>query len=151
MILVAGLWHLIISFTNITDYGTNFEFVRHVLSMDTIFPNSNVAYRSLSQTWIHHLCYWMIIVMESLIAVLLLLSGYGMYQAIKANGNDFENAKSKAYSGITLSMILWFLSFTVIGAEWFSMWQSTEWNATQTAKTNLLIMMGIYISLLLVD
>lgn len=151
LILTAGLWHLIISFTNLTDYGTNFEFVRHVLSMDTIFPNSKVAYRSLPQSWIHHVCYWMIIILESTIAILLLVAGYRMNQNLKANGIDFENAKSKAYVGISLGMILWFLSFTVVGAEWFSMWQSTAWNATETAKSNLLIMIGIYVSLILVD
>lgn len=33
-----GLLHLLVAFGNMTDYGTNFEFVKHVLSMDTIFP-----------------------------------------------------------------------------------------------------------------
>jgi len=32
----------------LTDYNTNFEFVRHVLSMDTIFPGNRLLYRRLT-------------------------------------------------------------------------------------------------------
>jgi predicted small integral membrane protein len=32
----------LVSFGNITDYGMNYEFVKHVRSMDTIFPNSTM-------------------------------------------------------------------------------------------------------------
>ena len=55
--LGLGLLHLIISFGNLTDYGTNFAFVQHVLSMDTIFPDSHVQYRAIHLPWMHHLFY----------------------------------------------------------------------------------------------
>ena len=32
----------LVMFGNITDYSTNFAFVRHVLSMDTIFSDSTI-------------------------------------------------------------------------------------------------------------
>jgi predicted small integral membrane protein len=45
MIGSLALYAFIVAFDNITDYDTNFEFVRHVLSMDTIFPGSALLYR----------------------------------------------------------------------------------------------------------
>src|SRR5258708_28756778 len=40
-----ALFAFVVTFDNITDYDTNFEFVRHVLSMDAIFPGSTLLYR----------------------------------------------------------------------------------------------------------
>ena len=37
MVACLALSALIVTFDNLTDYDTNFEFVRHVLSMDTTF------------------------------------------------------------------------------------------------------------------
>ena len=42
--LFAGL----VAFDNLTDYGTNYVFVRHVLSMDTTLPGNALMYRSIS-------------------------------------------------------------------------------------------------------
>jgi predicted small integral membrane protein len=50
----SGLLTLLIAFSNITDYATNFEFVKHVLSMDSIFENSTVKYRSITSDGLHH-------------------------------------------------------------------------------------------------
>lgn len=149
--LSAGLWHLIISFSNITDYWTNFEFVKHVLSMDTIFPNSKLNYRSISQPWVHHIFYWLIISLELIISFCFIKAFLKMLSSMKSSTDAFGEAKSSAFIGVAFGMILWFLSFTIIGAEWFGMWQSTQWNATATAKSNLLIMMGVYFLLLVVD
>jgi Predicted small integral membrane protein (DUF2165) len=40
MVAAIALFATLVSFSNLTDYWTNFAFVQHVLSMDTIFPNS---------------------------------------------------------------------------------------------------------------
>lgn len=47
--LVAGfaLPASLVVFGNATDYATNFEFVRHVLLMDTIFPSATIRYRAI--------------------------------------------------------------------------------------------------------
>ena len=37
MVASLALFAFLVTFDNLTDYDTNFEFVRHVLSMDTIF------------------------------------------------------------------------------------------------------------------
>jgi predicted small integral membrane protein len=48
MVASLALFAFIVTFDNITDYETNFEFVRHVLSMDAIFPGSTLLYRGVT-------------------------------------------------------------------------------------------------------
>jgi predicted small integral membrane protein len=134
-----GLLHLLVAFGNLTDYGTNFEFVKHVLSMDTIFPNSTVGYRAISLPWVHHLFYACIIFLESLIAVFGLMAAYRFFKHLSSNTETFAEQKKPAYIALALGILLWFISFSVVGAEWFSMWQSADWNAVDTANRLLII------------
>ncbi len=41
IVMVAALaaFAFLVAYDNIVDYGANYEFVRHVLSMDTVFPD----------------------------------------------------------------------------------------------------------------
>lgn len=134
-----GLLHLLVAFGNMTDYGTNFEFVKHVLSMDTIFPDSKVGYRAITSTWVHHVFYVFIILMESLIAVFGLTAAYRFYQHRSAETESFSQQKKNAYIAVAIGVLLWFISFSIVGAEWFSMWQSADWNAVDTANRLLII------------
>ena len=38
IVAVIALFFTVVAFGNITDYGTNWQLVQHVLSMDTRFP-----------------------------------------------------------------------------------------------------------------
>ena len=53
-------------FGNVTDYAINFTFVQHVLSMDTIFPNSTIRYRAITTPALHHAAYAIIMAGELL-------------------------------------------------------------------------------------
>lgn len=134
-----GLLHLIVAFGNMTDYGTNFEFVKHVLSMDSIFPDSKVGYRAISSPWIHHVFYVFIILLESMIAVFGLTAGYRFYIHRNAETETFSQQKKNAYIAVAIGVMLWFISFSIVGAEWFSMWQSADWNAVDIANRLLII------------
>ena len=61
---LIGVFALLVGLDNIIDYGTNFEFVRHVLSMDTTFPENKLMWRAITSEWVHHVAYWMIIAAE---------------------------------------------------------------------------------------
>ena len=50
--LALGLFALLVGVDNIIDYGTNFAFVQHVLSMDTTFPGNKLMWRSITSDWI---------------------------------------------------------------------------------------------------
>src|SRR5215211_6759756 len=43
-----ALFASLVAFGNLTDYNTNFVFVQHVLSMDTVFPFSTIKYRAIT-------------------------------------------------------------------------------------------------------
>ena len=47
MSLALAAFCLLAAFDNLTDYGTNYLFVQHVLSMDTTFPGNALMYRSI--------------------------------------------------------------------------------------------------------
>jgi predicted small integral membrane protein len=65
-----GVFGLLTAFGNITDYGSNFAFVQHVMSMDTIFPESHLRYRAITSPALHHAAYWLIILGEALTGLL---------------------------------------------------------------------------------
>ena len=150
-VLGSGLLTLIIAFSNLTDYSTNFEFVKHVLSMDSIFENSTVKYRSITNNTIHHLSYLFIIMLEITMAYFFITSAVQMYLQIKNSKEQFNLAKKNAYIGVSLGILLWFIGFTVIGGEWFSMWQSNDWNGLEVANRIVSFFMLTYLALVIVD
>ena len=40
LVAAGGLFCLLVGYNNIVDYGSNYMFVQHVLSMDTTFPDN---------------------------------------------------------------------------------------------------------------
>src|SRR6185503_14911971 len=65
-----ALFASLVAFGNLTDYNTNFAFVEHILSMDTILPFSTIKYRSITNPTLHQAAYGIIIATEGVIAVL---------------------------------------------------------------------------------
>jgi predicted small integral membrane protein len=63
--LFAGL----VTFDNLTDYQTNYAFVRHVLSMDATPPGSALMYRSISSSSLWEAAYALIIAGEGATAL----------------------------------------------------------------------------------
>lgn len=147
----SGLMTFLIAFSNITDYATNFEFVKHVLSMDTIFENSTVKYRSITHDGFHHAAYIFIIAFETAMAYFFITSTIEMYLQLKGDKEKFNSSKKNAYIGICLGLVLWFVGFTVIGGEWFSMWQSADWNGLDPADRITTFFMLTYLALVVVD
>ena len=147
----SGLMTFLIAFSNITDYATNFEFVKHVLSMDTIFENSTVKYRSITHDGFHHAAYIFIIAFETAMAYFFITSTIQMYTQLKGDKEKFNASKKNAYIGICLGLVLWFVGFTVIGGEWFSMWQSADWNGLDPADRITTFFMLTYLALVVVD
>lgn len=124
--LTLGLHFMLVVFGNITDYGTNFQFVKHVLSMDSIPTDSHVAWRALKSETLYHLTYVVIIVWEAVTGLLCVWGGMRMATHLKSP--DFHAAKAYAIAGLWLGMLLWSLAFITIGGEWFMMWESASWS-----------------------
>lgn len=128
-----GLYALLVAFGNVTDYNSNFEFVKHVLSMDTTFDGNSLMYRALGATWVHHAGYIFIIIVEWIIAISCLVGAWNMGKYLKSDAASFHAAKKWGLIGLLLGVTVWFLGFQVIGGEWFAMWQSQVWNGLDSA------------------
>jgi predicted small integral membrane protein len=134
LVMAAALFCLLVGYNNIVDYGSNFMFVQHVLTMDTTFPDNAVrAGRAILDPQLHRAAYWMIIAAELLIGAVCLAGALRLLAALTASAARFNSAKSIAVAGLAGGMLFWFLGFIVVGGEWFQMWQSQIWNGQESA------------------
>lgn len=142
-----GLMALLVTLGNITDYYSNYYFVEHVMKMDTIFPNSDIHYRSVDSPFLYHTGYILLILAEAFMSFSCLKGVMTMYKKRKSTGVDFHIAKKWAVYGLISGIVIWFIGFEVIGGEWFGMWQSTQWNGLYSADRILTFITLIFISL----
>jgi predicted small integral membrane protein len=56
-----------------------------------------------------------------------------MLRALRAPAAEFARAKQLGIAAVTAGMLLWFVAFLSVGAEWFLMWQSKIWNGQEAA------------------
>jgi predicted small integral membrane protein len=132
----------IVVLNNITDYGSNFGFVQHVLNMSTTFPGNRLMWRSIDVPLVHHLFYICLISWETLAGMLIGIGAWKLWLARNAPVVQWQKAKGWAAIGFTLSLLQWYVGFLAIGGEWFAMWQSKVWNG-QEAAFRLFAIMGI--------
>jgi predicted small integral membrane protein len=135
IVMTASLaaFALVVTFDNITDYGSNFQFVRHVLSMDTTFPGNALLYRAITQPLLWHAAYIAIIVGEGATGIAFAVGAAALLGKLRASAAAFERAKRFTIIGATLAFLIWFTGFMVVGGEWFAMWQSKIWNGQEAA------------------
>lgn len=147
LVATVALFFTLIAFGNVTDYGSNWQFVSHVLSMDTIFPDSSLRWRAITDPTLQTAAYWLIIGWQILTAAVLWIGTLRLWNA--ARRSDFGPAKTPAVVGLSLGFLLYALGFLVVGGEWFAMWQSETWNGQQTAF-GFIAMIGAVLIILLI-
>lgn len=128
-----ALFCLLVAFDNIADYDTNYAFVQHVLSMDTIFPGSELRSRAITDPALWQLAYAAIIAAQAAAGALFAAGAILMANALHAPGADFNRAKGCVIAAVLTAFVLWFFGFMVVGGEWFAMWQSEDWNGQEAA------------------
>lgn len=133
LLAAIALWISLVAFGNLTDYGSNWPFVQHVLAMDTIFPDAGIHYRAITSPWLQRGAYVLIIATESLAAVLCWLGVWRLWRARAASAAVFHRAKRMSVLGLTVGLLVWLAGFIAIGGEWFGMWMSTQWNGLEAA------------------
>ncbi len=147
---IAGTATLVV-FDNVTDYPTNFAFVRHVLAMDTIFPDSGIGYRAITNPALHHAAYAIIIAAEAMAALMCWIGAVQLFGQRRASAGAFNGAKRFAIAGLTLGFLTWQFGFMGIGGEWFGMWQSAQWNGMQAAFRFAMVIVAVLIFVALPD
>ncbi|MGA7859486.1 MAG: DUF2165 domain-containing protein [Terracidiphilus sp.] len=150
LLLLAGiaLFYTLVVFNNLTDFDSNYEFVRHVLMMDTTFPGNHGMWRALSSPSLHLAFYLFIIVWEIVTTILTWWGVVSLYRALKLPAATFNAAKRVPVIALTASLLMWLVAFHAIGGEWFLMWQSQVWNGQEDAFRNFAIV-GIVVLILL--
>ncbi len=133
LVLMIGVFSLLVGVDNIIDYGTNYAFVQHVMSMDTVFPSSTLTWRAITSPVLYHFFYALIIAAELLAGVLAIVGAWRLWVRRYAAAGEFNAAKDVAIVGLVIGFALWFFGFMVVGGEWFQMWQSQTWNGQQAA------------------
>lgn len=133
LVCALALFHTLVAFNNITDFDSNYQFVRHVLMMDSTFPSSHTHWRALDAPAIHIAFYVGIIAWEAAIAILLWWGSVRLARAVRGPTATFNAAKRLPVLGLTLSLLMWLVAFLCVGGEWFLMWQSATWNGQQEA------------------
>jgi predicted small integral membrane protein len=135
ILLLAGLalFYTLVVFNNLTDPDSNYQFVRHVLSMDSTFPGNRGLWRALPSPAMHVAFFASIIAWEVATTVLLWLGVEKLTRSLRLAPDAFNAAKRIPLVALTLSMLMWLVAFLSVGAEWFLMWQSHTWNGQEAA------------------
>jgi predicted small integral membrane protein len=147
---VAFIYTLIV-FNNMTDYGSNYQFVHHVLLMDTTFPGNQLMWRAIHPPIIQTAFYDGIICWEALTMVFTWLGVVQLSRALRSSSADFNSAKRLSIAALTLGMLLWFVAFISVGGEWFLMWQSKLWNGQEAAFRMFTVIGIVFVLLVMPD
>ena len=99
LLLVFGvaIFYSLVVFNNITDYGSNYEFVRHVMMMDSTFPGNRGMWRAINTPKLHTAFYLSIIAWETITMLLCWWGGIRMARALR-NGTVWINDHNKLFA-----------------------------------------------------
>jgi len=147
LMAAIALWLVLVAFGNLTDYGSNWVFVQHVLAMDSIFPDASIHYRAIHSPLLQHVAYLLIIAAETLAAALCVIGAWRMWRARRAPASIFRRAKRLAIYGLTVGLMLWLGGFMAIGGEWFGMWMSSQWNGLESAFRFVVVLLAALVYL----
>ncbi len=147
LLAAVALLDTLVVFNNLTDFDSNYQFVRHVLSMDSTFPGNRGMWRALTVPAMHLAFYITIIAWEIVTMILLWWGAVDLFRALRRPAARFNSAKRIPVLALTVSLLMWLVAFLSVGAEWFLMWQSHAWNGQEAAFRNFAVV-GIVLLLL---
>jgi predicted small integral membrane protein len=151
MVASTALFALLVAYNNLADYDSNYEFVRHTLSMDTTFPDNALKGRAITSPTLWMLAYWSIILAEAATGLVLAYGAFRLMRALRAPAAVFAAAKPYVATGVGLGFLVWFAGFMIVGGEWFLMWQSRTWNGQEAAFRFYMTLMAVGIFVCLKD
>ena len=151
MLAAVAVLLSLVSLGNITDYNTNFAFVEHVMSMDTLFPTTTITDRAITNRSLHHAAYALIIATEIMTALLCWIGVFVLLVRCRGSARAFNHGKAFAVAGLTLGFLLYQFAFMAIAGEWFGMWMSREWNGVASAFRYATIIMLVLLFVAMPD
>jgi predicted small integral membrane protein len=148
LMAAIALFYTLVVVNNTTDFDSNYQFVRHVLMMDTTFPGNKGMWRALDAPLWHLGFYYSVIAWEMITMILSWWGAIGLLRKLRGPAADFNAAKRIPIAALTLGMLMWLVAFLTVGAEWFLMWQSHTWNG-QEAAFRMFVVAGMVLLLML--
>ena len=150
VVMVAALaaFAFLVTYDNLVDYGSNYQFVQHVLSMDTTFPDNTLRDRAITDPSIWRAAYATIIAAEGLTCLLLTIGALALVTRLRASDDAFNRAKAWA---VAVGFGVWFFGFLVVAGEYLAMWQSRSWNGQEAAFRFTMVILAVLIFLVLPD
>ncbi len=133
LVFAVAIFYTFVVFNNLTDYDSNYQFVRHVLMMDSTFLSNHGMWRAINSPAAHTAFYNAIIAWEVLTMLLCWWGAARMLRNFNAQAAEFDRSKGVAVAALTLSLLMWLVAFLSVGGEWFLMWQSKNWNGQEAA------------------
>jgi predicted small integral membrane protein len=97
VILAVALFYTFVVFNNLTDYDSNYQFVRHVLMMDSTFPGNRGMWRAMNSPVWHTAFYLSIIAWESVVMVLCWWGGVRLARVFSAPAEVFNRKRQRNY------------------------------------------------------
>jgi predicted small integral membrane protein len=133
LVFAVALFYSFVVLNNTTDYNSNYQFIRHVMMMDSTFPDNRGMWRALNSPAWHTAFYLLIITWEALTMILVWWGGLRLARARRESAVAFNRAKGLSIMALSLSLLMWLVAFLGVGGEWFLMWQSNTWNGQEKA------------------
>jgi len=133
LVFAIAFFYSIVVLNNTTDYNSDYQFVRHVLMMDSTSPGNHGLWRALNSPAWHTVFYVSIIAWEAVTMILLWWGGARLVRVFRGTPADFNQAKPVAIVALTVALLMWLVAFLTVGGEWFLMWQSRTWNGQEAA------------------
>src|ERR1700680_2910843 len=103
LVFAVAVFYSLVVLNNTTDYNSNFQFVRHVLMMDSTFPNNRGMWRALNSPVWHTVLYLSIITWETVSMILCLLGGLMVLRALRQTPAGVRHAKRIAMAALRVT------------------------------------------------
>lgn len=149
IVLFISFFGLLTTYNNFADYSTNYEYLAHILSMDTTLNQLKYSNRAITSPMLHHRIFWLIITLEVMFTLLCTIGAYYLYKNINTSKEAFHEAKKFAVIGLLIAIFIYYVCFQAIGIEWFNMDESTKWNYRDWGRqaVDFIMLSLIYIAL----
>jgi predicted small integral membrane protein len=133
LVFAVAVFYSLLVLNNTTDYDSNYQFVRHVLMMDSTFPGNRGMWRALNSPVWHTSFYLSIIAWEIITMILCWWGGVNLARSLRGTSQAFNQSKRVAIAALSSALLMWLVAFISIGCELFMMWQSNNWNGREPA------------------
>ena len=149
LMLFISFFGFLMLFSNFTDYPTNYNYIAHILSMDTTREAEKYSYRAITSPMAHHRVYWLIITLEVLFTAFCMMGTYQLFKNINTSAKKFHEAKKHALVGLLIAVFIYYVCFQVVGVEWFNMDESQQWNYKDWARhiVDFIMPLMIYVAI----